>query len=80
LDENSNRKVVNNFPGLFCPEKEWLHPLEELKIPGNFQNLEMCGIYKWSYPSGCRASKKRLIRNKGEHRFFLEILETHDAL
>jgi hypothetical protein len=26
-----------------------------MKIHGNFQNLEMCGIYQWSYPSHCRA-------------------------
>jgi hypothetical protein len=26
-----------------------------MKIRGNFQNLEMCGIYQWSYPTRCRA-------------------------
>jgi hypothetical protein len=25
LDENANRKVINNLPGLLCPEEAWLH-------------------------------------------------------
>jgi hypothetical protein len=24
-DENENRKVINNLPGLLCPEEAWFH-------------------------------------------------------
>jgi hypothetical protein len=32
-----------------------------MEIHGNFQNLEMCGIYQWSYPSWCRAPKQGIL-------------------
>jgi hypothetical protein len=35
-----------------------------MKIHGNFQNLEMCGIHQWSYPSRCRAPKQGVLGRK----------------
>jgi hypothetical protein len=51
-----------------------------MKIRGNFQNLEMCGIDQWSYLSRCRAPKTWHLRKKGEHRGLFESLEAQDAL
>jgi hypothetical protein len=51
-----------------------------MKIHGNFQNLEMCGIHQWSYPSRCRAPETGRLRKKGEHQCLLESLEARDAL
>jgi hypothetical protein len=35
-----------------------------MKICGNFQNLEMCGIHQWSYSSQCRAPEKGVLGRK----------------
>jgi hypothetical protein len=51
-----------------------------MKICGNFQNLEMCGIHQWRYSIQCRASETGHIRKKSEHRCLLDGLEARDAL
>jgi len=66
--KNENRKVTNNLPSLLCPKETWFHHWEEIKISGNFQNFEMCGIYHWSYPSRCRERKTGYLWKDGAHR------------
>jgi hypothetical protein len=44
-----------------------------MKICGNFQNLEMCGIHQWSYPSQCRAPEKGHLRKKVSIDAFLRV-------
>jgi hypothetical protein len=38
-----------------------------MKIHGNFQNLEMCGIYQWSYRTRCRAPQTGHPWKESEH-------------
>jgi hypothetical protein len=51
-----------------------------MKIYGNFQNLEMCGIYQWSYPSLRRAPETGRIWKEGKHRCLLDSLEARDEV
>ena len=49
MDENANRKEINNLLAIFYHDEACLHSWDEMKICGNFQNLDMCGIHQWSY-------------------------------
>jgi hypothetical protein len=51
-----------------------------MKIHGNFQNLEMCGIHNGAIQVSVEHQKQEHLRKKGKHQCLLESLEERDAL
>jgi hypothetical protein len=51
-----------------------------MKIRGIFYNLEMCGIYEWTYQIDCRALQTGHPWKESEYQCFSESLEAHNGV